>query len=122
MKKMKLSQKLIGGFLLTALLLLAGGVVGTSGIAVVKNHLGDFVNTRIEANHAIWVIRDHQQNVLAMEQSLVVPEIFNDTSARERSLKGIEDSWRRADAAWKQYSQLPRDEETDKLFNRRCRK
>jgi len=48
----------------------------------------------------------------------VVPEIFNDTSARERSLKGIEDSWRRADAAWKQYSQLPRDEETDKLFNR----
>lgn len=118
MKKMKLSSKLIGGFLLTALLLLAGGLVGFSGIAVVKSHLGDFVNARVGANDALFVMQDQQQNVLAMEQSLLTPEILNDAVQKERLLREIEDSQNRAEAAWKRYDQLPREEETDTLFRK----
>ncbi len=118
MKNLKLSSKLIGGFLVMALMLLVGGLVGLAGIAVVKSHLGDFVNVRVGANQALYVIQDRQQNILAMEQSLLTPEILNDTVQKDQLLKGIEDEWKRAEAAWKQYDQIGRDDETEVLVKK----
>lgn len=111
MKNLKLSSKLIGGFLVMAAILLVGGLVGFSGMTIVNGHLKDFVNVRVPETYQLSVIADQQQNVLAMEQALLIPETINNATEKEKRLKSIEESWNRADAAWKQYDQLPQTEE-----------
>jgi len=111
MKNLKLSSKLIGGFLVMAAIVFAGGLVGFSGMTIVDGHLRDFVDVRIPETYQLSAIADHQQNILALEQGLLIPEIIGNPTEKEQRLKSIEESWNRADAAWKQYDRLPRTEE-----------
>ncbi|MEE9912341.1 MAG: MCP four helix bundle domain-containing protein [Deltaproteobacteria bacterium] len=112
MKNLKLSSKLIGGFLVMAAILLVGGLVGFSGMTLVNGHLKDFVNVHVPETYHLSIIAEHQQNILAMEQALLIPEIINNAPEKEKRLKSIEESWSRADAAWKQYDGLSQAEET----------
>jgi len=111
MKNLKLSSKLIGGFLVMAAILFVGGLVGFSGMTIVDGHLRDFVDVRVPETYHLSLIADHQQNILALEQGLLIPEIISNATEKEQRLKSIEESWSRADAAWKLYDQLPRAEE-----------
>ena len=115
MKNLKLSSKLIGGFLVMAAIVFVGGLVGFSGMTIVNGHLRDFVDVRVPETYQLSVIADHQQNILALEQGLLIPEIISNTTEKEQRLKSIEDSWSRADAAWKQYDRLPRSEEAAQM-------
>ncbi len=112
MKNLKLSSKLIGGFLVMAAIVFLGGLVGFSGMSIVDGHLRDVVDVRVPETYQLSVIADQQQNILALEQGLLIPEIISNTTEKEQRLKSIEESWNRADAAWKQYDQLPRTEGT----------
>ncbi len=112
MKNLKLSSKLIGGFLVMATIVFLGGLVGLSGMTIVNGHLRDFVDVRIPETYQLSVIADHQQTILSLEQGLLIPEIIGNTTEKEQRLNSIEESWSRADAAWKQYDRLPRTEET----------
>ncbi|MRR15980.1 MAG: hypothetical protein EG826_05945 [Deltaproteobacteria bacterium] len=111
MKNLKLSSKLIGGFLVMAAIVFVGGLLGLSGMTIVNGHVKDFVDVRIPETYQLSVIADHEQNILAMEHGLLIPEIIANATEKEQRLKNIEESWSRADAMWKQYDQLPRAQE-----------
>jgi methyl-accepting chemotaxis protein len=113
MKNMKLSAKLIGGFLIIASLLLAGGLIGVVGIVNVSGHLKSFVEERVPETHHLAVIAGEQQSILTMEQSLLSPETFSNAAEKETLQKSIGTSWAQAEAAWKRYDALPRTDEVD---------
>lgn len=116
MKNLKLSSKLVGGFLVMALILFVGGLVGFMGISLVTNQLKTFVDVRVPETYQLGVISDQQQNIVALEQSLLVPETFNNAGEKEKLLKSIEESWTRAEASWKKYESLPRTDEVNAIW------
>ena len=118
MRKMKLASRLIGGFLLVALLLLAGGLVGFSGITIVKNRLADFVSGRVESGDALAAIIDAHENILGLEQSFLIPEIMDDAAVKEKLQKDMDAAWRKAEEAWRKYDRLPRDAQIDALYKK----
>ena len=118
MKNVKLSAKLIGGFLVMAGILLVGGLVGVVGITSVAGHLKSFVDVRVPETYHLAVINDQQQMILAMEQSLLLPETFGDSAEKEKLLKIIGESWTQAETAWKLFDALPRTDEADVVWKK----
>ena len=115
MKNLTLGTKLIGGFLVVAATLLLGGFVGVFGISGVSGNLKSFVEVRVPETYHLTVIGEQLQNIMAMEQTLLTPENFNNASEKEKLLKGVSDSWARAQEAWKKYDALPKTEEVNTL-------
>ncbi len=113
MKNLELSTKLIGGFLVLAGILLVGGLIGVIGISSVAAHLKSFVDVRVPETYHLAVINDQQQSILTMEQSLLSPETFGNSTEREKILKNIGESWTRTEAVWRQYDALSRTDEVD---------
>lgn len=80
------------------------------------SHLDDFVEDRLPEAHQLSILSGHQQNIMALEQALLVPEILGNPAEKEKHLRDIEENWRLAEASLKQYDQLPRDEEAQALW------
>ena len=100
-KEMKLTTKLVGGFMAMGVMLLIGGLMGFSGITQMSNHLRVFSETYLPAVEAIGVISKAQQDISASVQSLLIPELFQNGSEKSRLLKDLTSAWERADGGWK---------------------
>ncbi len=118
MNKLKLSSKLIGGFLVIAATLLIGGFVGVLGITAVSGHLKSFVEVRVPETYYLAVLSDEQQNIMAMEQALLSPETFGNEAEKEKMLNSMTESWGKADDAWKKYEALARTEAVDAIWKK----
>lgn len=118
MKNLNLGSKLIGGFLVMAAMLLVGGLLGFVGMVLVDGHLKDFVAIRAPQTRELAVMKENQCNAMALEQSLLVPEILGNALEKEKVIGHLEESWKRADAARKTVDQLPRDAETDAVWKK----
>jgi methyl-accepting chemotaxis protein len=116
MKNLKLSAKIIGGFLMMAGILLVGGLIGVIGITSVAGHLKSFVDVRVPETYHLAVINDQQQGILSMEQALLSPETFSDSAGKEMLLKNIEGLWARTEGVWKLFDALPRTDEADAVW------
>ena len=60
MKNAKLSVKLIGGFVITACLILGGGLVGWFSSYLLSSDLGEVYRTRIPAMRSLEAISESQ--------------------------------------------------------------
>ncbi len=118
MKNLKLGTKLIGGFLVVAATLLLGGLVGVSGISSVSGNLKSFVEVRVPETYMLTVIGEQQQNIMAMEQTLLTPETFENASEKEVLLKGIGESRAQAEEALKKYDALPKKDEIEAIWKK----
>jgi methyl-accepting chemotaxis protein len=113
MGKMKLSGKLSGSFGLMGLMLLIGGMVGTFGILQVSGKLHNISEINHSATYHIGVISENQIKIQRISKSLLVPEIFNNLSEKDKQIKSIEESWSRAEDSWRAFDLLPRTDEVD---------
>jgi len=118
MKNLKLGTKLIGGFLVVAATLLLGGFVGVSGINSVSGSLKSFVDVHVPETYSLNVIGLRQQEIMAMEQALLAPEIFGNAAEKENLLKSIGESWAQADEVWKRFDALPKSEDVDVIWKK----
>jgi methyl-accepting chemotaxis protein len=112
----KLTTKLVAGFMVMGVMLLIGGLVGSSGISQMSHNLSRFSEIRMPAVHAIGVIREARQDISATMQSLLIPELFNDEAEKSRLLKHLDEAWGRADEGWNHYEALPRTHEEEVLW------
>lgn len=115
--KSKLSTKLMGGFLVMGVLLLMGGFVGSSGISRMSENLRKFSEIRLPGTQAVAVMREAQQTLSALEQSLLTPEFFGNSAEQTRLFKNLEEAWDRAEHGLKSYETLPRTKEEENLWN-----
>lgn len=114
---LKLSTKLIGGFMVMGLMLLIGGLMGYIGISQMGGNLRTFSEIRLPAIQAIGVISEAQQDISATVQSLLTPELLNNEAEKLRLFKNLEAAWVRAEKGWKSYEILTRTKEGEALWN-----
>ena len=116
-KKSTLTIKLICGFMVMGVLLLIGGFVGIFGISRMSENLRKFSEIRLPAIQVISVMRETQQTLSAIEQSLLTPESFGNSTEQTKLFKNLEEAWERAENGLKSYEALPRTKEGENIWN-----
>ncbi len=116
MKNMKISTKLIGGFMLMALMLLFGGSVGLFGISQVDNRLKDVSDVHFPGVYNIGVMNEAQMNIKRVYLTLLTAESFNNSGEKEKLLRNLDEAWSRAEKGWKNYDALPKTAEVEAIW------
>ena len=117
MRNLTLSAKLIGGFMIMALMLLAGGTIGLFGISQVSGDLRSFSDIRLPGIYNIEGILEAQQSIVTIEQSLITSETFNKSGEREQLLRNLDEALVRAEKSWKNYDALPRTKAVEVIWD-----
>jgi len=117
MKNLKLSTKLIGGFMIMALMLLAGGLVGLFGISQVDSRLKDVSDMHFPGIYNIGVMNEAQVNIKRVDRSLLTTmKSLHKSGEREGLLRNLDEAWIRAEKGWKNYDALPRTKEVEAIW------
>jgi methyl-accepting chemotaxis protein len=114
---MKLATKLIGGFVVVALLTLAVGSVGYWGISRLGGDLHEVAGVRLPSVESLEQISGAQTAIKAAERTLMISGL--EATRAERELTHIRDAWALAEKGWKLYEPLPQTKEEEakwKLF------
>ncbi len=117
MKKLSLSTKLIGGFLLMGLILLMGGLLGSLGISRLGGELKEVSEVHFPAVYNLGTMIEAQKTLQRVQQSLLVPESFSDEAEKNHLFQRLNEAWVRADKSWKEYETLPSTKEGGLLWN-----
>jgi len=118
MKNMKLDVKLIGGFLMMALLITVGGFVGWYGISKVSGDLTEVGEVRLPSIVGLEIMKEAQTAISKAERSLIVPEFLNDESLKTIQFSNLDGAWKRSDKGWKMYEVLPRTKEEEEIWSK----
>ena len=117
MRNLKLSAKLIGGFMIMALMLLVGGLVGLFGISQVDSRLKDISNVHFPGIYNVGVMNEAQINIKRVDKSLLTSETFNKSGEREQLLRNLDEALVRAEKSWKNYDALPRTKAVEVIWD-----
>ncbi len=111
--KLGIAAKLIGGFLLVALIAALIGVVGYRGIASVGSKLNDVCLNKVPSIEALLIITQAQNAVWIGERGLIMSDLkvsdrmLSDSKIRQAQYTFIDDHWKEAEQAWRTYENLP---------------
>ena len=108
-KSMKLSTKLVGGFVVVAVITLIVGLIGWKGISDVASDLNYINDNRIPSVKALGIINEAESTIQRAERTMLIPELFE--KDRDRQLKTIDAAWKDIDKGFKIYEPLPRSKE-----------
>ncbi|OGP49980.1 MAG: hypothetical protein A2Y79_14805 [Deltaproteobacteria bacterium RBG_13_43_22] len=110
---LKLTTKLMGGFLTIGLILLFGGLMGLMGISWIGSDLNVFTDIRIPGMYNLEHLKEAHQTILALDQSLLDPKIFNNAFEKEGLFKSLAQAGARNEQALKDYAGLPKSTEEE---------
>lgn len=108
-KNMKLSTKLISGFMAVALIALIVGVVGLYSLTRAMFYINDIGKIKLPSVQALLIISEAQTAVKATERTLINRRIAGDVKVAQ--FARLEETFKRAEAAWKIYEPLPQTKE-----------
>ncbi len=108
---MKLSVKLICGFIIMALLITIVGISGNIGIRNTESSLDKVSNVLLLGVNNLNVINEAQTAIKLAERSLLIPEFLKEDKNVDRELQNMEKAWKRAESAWKIYEPLEQTKE-----------
>ena len=103
-QKLGLKAKLIGGFLVVALILLIVGITGYWGISTLKNFLHDTGEVKLPSIEALLIISESQTAVNSAENALL--STLMDNTLRKAAYDRFDQAKKQADDAWKIYEPL----------------
>ena len=109
-KRLSIGTKILGGFLVVALLLLVGTGVGIWSLMFGVHAQEEAAAIRLPAVNALWKIKEAQTEIMKSERSLLIPSSI---PREELSLQKtrIADAWRKASDGMKEYESLLRAKE-----------
>ena len=114
---MRLSVKLIGGFLIVGLITLLVGALGWRGVSVTDESLIEVADVRLPSVLGLEMMNAGQIAIQRAERSLLIPEYFKDEKEREHQYKRAEGAWKDAENGWKIYEPLPQTKEEEGIWN-----
>ena len=94
-RELKLTTKLIGGFMVMGVMLLIGGLIGSYGISQMSNNLRTFSEVRLPGIYGLKIISEAQQTITEIEQSLLTPEYLGNETEKTRLFQNLEKAWTR---------------------------
>ncbi len=108
MKNVKLSVKLIGGFVIVAIIAAIIGGVGYWSLAVAKKAQNEVAVNRLPSVYGLQSLNEAQSAIQGYERTIAYEK---DPEILKRQYANLEDAWKRADKGWKIYEPLPQTEE-----------
>jgi methyl-accepting chemotaxis protein len=117
MKNAKLSVKLVGGFIMVACLILAGGFTGWYSVNLLSNHLVDVNNSCISIMRGIATISEAHIAIQKDGRSMLIPELIKNDSEKNQMMNNLEKDWKIADQGFKMVDPLPRTKEETEIWN-----
>ncbi|MBF0320650.1 MAG: methyl-accepting chemotaxis protein [Nitrospirae bacterium] len=115
-RNLRISAKLLSGFITVAIIALIVGFVGYKGIRDIMGYLDDFSLNMTPATRALYIIYQAQTAVKAAERTSLIPGLDADRIKRE--LTHIKDEFNKAKDAIKAFENLPqaKEKETEQLW------
>ena len=111
MKNIKLSVKLIGGFITVAVIITIVGISGSKGIRDTEQSLNKASYVLLPGVNSLNVISEAQTAIKLAERSMLIPEFVKEDKDVEFQIKNMEKAWKRAEQAWKIYEPLEHTKE-----------
>ncbi|MCE5283472.1 MAG: methyl-accepting chemotaxis protein [Deltaproteobacteria bacterium] len=111
MKNMKLSTKLIAGFICIALIIIVGGAVGSYGIYRTEEALKATNNVTLPSVKSLAALKEAQTLLRVVERSLLVPEFASNGEIKNRQFANAESAWKQMEEASAVYEALPKGRE-----------
>ncbi len=115
LKRFKLGPKLIGAFVVVALIGGFIGGVGYQGTRKLGGHVSELGDTRLPRVAAVAAFRTTLGMVMAGERGLINRRMM-DPQLRRAQYSFLEDNWTQAEEAWKKYEDIPRTAEEDEMW------
>ena len=116
MKKMKLKTKLIGGFVIVALLTLGIGFIGWWSAGRLAGHLYEVGVVRLPSVDSLLRIKSNLETIQFAQASLLNPRA--DRKTRDQQYKKVKEARERYKKAWDIYAPLPQTVEEAKLWEK----
>jgi methyl-accepting chemotaxis protein len=117
MQNMKLSTKLIAGFILIAGIIVVGGAVGWYGIYQTENALKHVNDVRMPGIQSLATIKETQTSLRVSERSLLIHEFSSNEELKNRQYENAADALKKMDEASKIFESLPKSNEQTVLWN-----
>ncbi|MEW6364623.1 MAG: methyl-accepting chemotaxis protein [Acidobacteriota bacterium] len=109
--KLGISVKLIGGFVLVALIGAAVGTVGYVGLGRLGQNIMDISDVNLPSVVSLMAIAEAISAVDSAQNRLMIPTELIDTSSRTRYISNIEEALARGEDAISTYEPLPKTKE-----------
>ncbi len=113
LQSLSLKTKLLGAFLVVALITVAVGVIGYRGILFAAKAQDAFASERLPAVNALWMIAKGQSDVQRGERTMLLTQVTGDEIASQG--KRIKNYLEMAEKGWAIYGALPKGAEEEAL-------
>ena len=107
--RMKLSTKLIGGFVAVAIITAAVGAIGWWGVGVLNDHVHEIGDVRLPSVSSMKTVDRELTAIRVAQRSLLNPNA--DMETREMQYEDVENARQSYHAAYKRYEPLPQTDE-----------
>lgn len=115
MKNVKLGVKLIGGFIVVALIVLVVGFFGWQGAQQLNSHVDEIGLVRLPSVESLMIIKTESNAIRISLRSLLNPRMTQED--RELQYRNIQQSRLNYEAAWELYEPLPQTPDEALLWN-----
>jgi phosphoglycerate-specific signal transduction histidine kinase len=117
MQNVKLSTKLIAGFILIACIIIVGGAVGWYGIYRTENALKQVNDISMPGIQALANIKEAQTSLRVVERSLLIHEFSGNEELKRRQYENAEDALKKMNEASKTFDSLSKSNDQTALWN-----
>lgn len=108
---MKLSTKLIGSFVIVAVITLVVGIIGINGIGEIGKGLQDLGQNSLPSVEGLLVMMQAQSDVVVGERGILNDRIFADPSTRNAQYEWMKRAWVKFEEGWKRYEETPQSDQ-----------
>ncbi|MFQ3550170.1 MAG: methyl-accepting chemotaxis protein, partial [Armatimonadota bacterium] len=115
LNKLKISQKLLFGFGIVALIAAIVGTTGFTGVSKLGSNIYEIGEVRMPSIDGLAQIRLGMANIWVAELGLINRRMM-DSDVRKAQYEWIEENYKRIDEGWKKYEPLPQTDEEAKIW------
>ncbi len=113
MKNLKIGVKLIGGFLIVALITLVVGAIGWWGVNDLDGHLVEVGDVRLPSIERLMETELVMEGIMLVHRTMMTERIS--IEQRQQYLAQTNESWQELDQTWARFMELPATAEEERL-------
>ena len=116
MKNLKLMVKLLGGFIMVAIITLTVGIAGWLGISGVNKSVVEIAEVRLPSIYSLAVVEKELESIRVAQRTMLNPSLTVEDRTRQAQL--IEEARARYKKAWDTYAPLPQTKEEAEVWDK----
>jgi methyl-accepting chemotaxis protein len=118
MNNLSLKMKLMGGFIIVALITAMVGFISYRGISQTNFALREVAKNRLPSILGLEIVNEAKSAIVRSERSLMIPELGGDKEEFARQLEFSAEAWKRAERGLNIYEPLPQTKEEEEIWRK----